>query len=218
MSWLKSEIVWRRQDFTWVLLCWQGGRGGFCLSSLSACQTGAGRGSLERSWVRATEGRQHTDDGPGAAESAETALRRSHSSTLRSDSVGLGVTSGGCLIVTSRRSHDWRDDVIHTPRAHTHTHTFPLHLHTLAKCTNVIPCLFFSGDEDVAVWKQVNLLSLSYSLLSLFNTYICILSYVLSSIFSYCVIYRYSVDIQYICPVPPAITFWPQGGATWTKT
>ena len=112
----------------------------------------------------------------------------------------------------------WRNT--HTARAHTHTHThtFPLHLHTLAKCTNVIPCLFFSGDEDVAVWKQVNLLSLSYSLLSLFNTYIYILSYVLSSIFSYCVIYRYSVDIQYICPVPPAITFWPQGGATWTKT
>lgn len=55
--------------------------------SLSVCQTGAGKGSLEGSWERATKGRQHMDDGPGAAESAETALRRSHSSTLQSDSV-----------------------------------------------------------------------------------------------------------------------------------
>lgn len=57
------------------------------------CQTGAGRGSLERSCVRVREGkRRHMGDGLGAEDSTETVLRRSHSTILQSDSVCLGVT------------------------------------------------------------------------------------------------------------------------------
>lgn len=91
------------------------------------CQTEAGGRSPNKGRVRAREGTQLRDDGLAAEDSAETALRRSHSSSRQSDSVCLGVTSGCWLFVTSRASSD---DVIrrqmHNVLAtctHAHTHT-----------------------------------------------------------------------------------------------
>lgn len=49
---VKVRFGGKEKEYGRVLPCWQRRREGFCLSSLSLCQTGAGRGSLERSWVR----------------------------------------------------------------------------------------------------------------------------------------------------------------------
>lgn len=62
-------------------------------------QTGAGRGSPERSWVQGERGGVNMwMMGRGAVESTITVVKGSHSSALPSDSVWLGVTSGNCLM------------------------------------------------------------------------------------------------------------------------
>lgn len=48
--------------------------------------------------MRAGEGRRDVDDEPTAMENTETGVKRSHSSSLQSDSVWLGVTSQGCFM------------------------------------------------------------------------------------------------------------------------
>lgn len=102
----------------------------------------------DRSRQRITgEGRQHMDDGPAAVRSTQAVLRRSHSSSLQSDSVWLGVTSGGCFM-SQAGGHMIAQGLNTAP----HIHTF------IKTCTNTR-----------GVWKEMSQESNSTSKYVLFK-------------------------------------------------